>query len=395
MRVAYLNADCGIPLFGDKGASIHVQEMVRAFQECGSDIRVVATRIGDARPQSFTAPYVHAIANRDVYDRLDTRPGKERLKIADASAAFSQLQNLYRDWPFDMIYERYSLWSRAGVDAACELGVPLILEVNAPLVREQGAHRELGLVDEALSIEQLVFSSADAIVTVSGLLRDYVISRGAHPNRVSVTGNAVDTSQFHPHVQPVEFGLPAGSFVIGFTGSLKKWHGVDVMMEAFRLLRREAQNAHLLIVGDGPKRGWIEGFIQGAGLENAVTMTGWLSHAELPGAISTMDVALAPYPETDDFYFSPLKLFEYLAIGKPVVASGIGQIAEIITSGDDGILVPPGDFVRMARALLTLRADPRKAARIGRAAAALGARHTWVDNAEAVLALASAYRKAA
>ncbi|HSF96372.1 MAG TPA: glycosyltransferase family 4 protein, partial [Thermohalobaculum sp.] len=165
--------------------------------------------------------------------------------------------------------------------------------------------------------------------------------------------------------------------------------------EAFRLVRARAPEAHLLIVGDGPKRGWAEGFAQGALMDGAVTMTGWVDHDALPGLIARMDVATAPYPPSENSYFSPLKLYEYLAVGRPVVASAIGQTADVIADGVNGLLTPPGDAAALAEALLALRADPARAARLGRAAAAEGARHSWTRNARAVIDLAANLREAA
>lgn len=395
MRVAYLNADCGIPVFGAKGACVHIQEMVRAFEHCGADVRIVATRIGDARPAGFRTPTIQAIAPRHGELTAGTRRLKEERNAADALAVERRLIELASDWPFDMIYERYSLWSMAGVDTARRLRVPLILEVNSPLVLEQHAHRELVLDDLAGRIEQTCFSKADAILTVSQDLRDYVVSRSANPARVLVIGNAVDTRRFHPDLPPADFSLPAGAFVVGFSGSLKRWHGVDVLMEAFRIVRKEVPQAHLLVLGDGPKRGWIEGYAQGAGIADAVTVTGWVPHDALPGALCAMDVALAPYPVTENFYFSPLKLFEYLAAGRTIVASDIGQIASTISHDENGLLVPPGDAVRLAEAILALNADPERARRLAQAAAIEGAKHGWERNARIALSLAGDVRKAA
>jgi glycosyltransferase involved in cell wall biosynthesis len=395
MRVAYLNADCGIPVFGDKGASIHIQEMVRAMQAVGADVRVVATRPGRAIDQSGEFELIHAFRDDAAITSREGREAKEAANMEDAEAAKAALLQLYRTWPFDMIYERYSLWSKAGVDAARELNVPLVVEVNAPLLIEQQEYRKLALGDVAAAIEHGVFSQAHAIVTVSSALRDYVIAHGADGERVTAIGNAVDTARFNASVAPRDLGLPQGAFTIGFTGSLKRWHGVDVMMEAFRIAQARAPELHLVVIGDGPERGWIDGFVRGARLEQAVTMTGWINHHDLPSALAAMDVAIAPYPYSTDFYFSPLKLFEYLASGRSIVASGIGQITELVRDGENGVLVQPGNVEALVDAILALRANPALAARLALAAAREGAKHSWKRNAEFVLAMGRQLRKAA
>ena len=124
-------------------------------------------------------------------------------------------------------------------------------------------------------------------------------------------------------------------------------------------------------------------------------MTGWVDHSALPGLIARMDVATAPYPPSENSYFSPLKLYEYLAVGRPIVASAIGQTADVIKDGINGILTPPGDAAALAEALLALRANPARAAALGRAAALEGARHSWTRNARAVTKLAATLRRAA
>jgi len=395
MRLAYVNADNGIPVFGDKGTSVHIQEMVRAFRSLDCDVRILTARMG-ADQVGDLASLTESVRGPDRSSTFVDREDKERLYVETASRIEARLVALHREWPFDMIYERYSLWSAAGVRAARRLSVPCVVEVNAPLVEEQADYRKLALNETAREIEAEVFLRADALVVVSKPIAKYVIGKGAGSERVHVVGNAVDTARFHPDaVSAVVPTIPDNAFVIGFSGSLKRWHGVDVLMAAFRDLKYRMPEAHLLIVGDGPKHGWIEGFIEGAWLEGSVTMTGWQPHDALPGLIARMDVATAPYPESDNHYFSPLKLFEYMAVGRPIVASRIGQTAEAITDDRNGVLVPPGDMGALTEALIALQADPERARRLAMAAAQEGKRHDWKRNALAVLDTARCVRKVA
>ena len=268
MRIVYVSADRGIPVFGEKGASIHIQEMIRAFNRLGHEVRCVAARAGDCAPSGFRVEEVpQTVAGA-------TRAEKERAAIAQAEAIEERLVGLYREWPFDLVYERYSLWSAAGCRAGARLGVPVVTEVNAPLVLEQAEFRSLVGEDEARAIEAEVLERSTALAAVSRQVGAYLTGAGADPMRVRVIGNAVDTGHFRPGVTPAELGIPENAFVIGFTGSLKMWHGVDTLLEAFRTFRATEPRGHLLICGDGPKRGWIDGFVAGAGLQRAVTMAG-------------------------------------------------------------------------------------------------------------------------
>ena len=397
MRVAYVNADSGVPVFGSKGASVHVREMVRAMRKIGCEARLLATRLGTGDPGDLATvtEVVEVPAGPVPAKGPAERAAKERGYLEAAERIEARLAERHAERPFDMIYERYSLWSAAAVRAGARLGIPAVVEVNAPLVEEQAVYRRLALEPEARALEAEVFSGASALAVVSRELQGYVVGRGAAPERVHVLGNAVDLDRFNPSVPAADLGLDPSAFVIGFTGSLKRWHGIDILLEAFRLVHEKLPEAHLLMVGDGPKHGWAKGFVQGAGLMDAVTLTGWVDHDALPGLIARMDAATAPYPPSDNCYFSPLKLYEYLAVGRPVVASAIGQSAEVIRDGVNGLLTPPGDAAALAEALLGLRADRARAARIADAAAAEGRRHSWSRNARAVVDLATRLRQAA
>lgn len=390
MRIVYVSADRGIPVFGEKGASIHIQEMVRAFGKLGHEVRTLAARRGDGQDPALPVEEV-----RTVVAGTD-RAEKERAAMAQADAIEARLLSLHRDWPYDLIYERYSLWSAAGCRAARRLGVPVVTEINAPLVLEQAEFRQLICEDEARAIEAEVMAGSTALAAVSRQVGAYLAGVGADPARVHVIGNAVDTTHFHPLVPASQLPtIPDDAFVVGFTGSLKMWHGVDTLLAAFRDFRAAEPRAHLLICGDGPKRGWIDGFVAGAGLDEAVTMAGWVDHADLPGLIARMDVATAPYPAAEGHYFSPLKLYEYLATGRPVLASAIGQTAELLSGSDAALLLPPGDTRALTSALRALCADPARRAAMSAASAAEGARHDWTHNAARVLRIARHERAAA
>lgn len=390
MRIAYVSADRGIPVFGEKGASVHIQEMIRAFAKLGHEVRVIAARRGEGcDPALHVEDVPITVAGND-------RAEKERAAMAQADAIEARLVSLWRDWPFDMIYERYSLWSAAGCRAARRLSVPVVTEINAPLLLEQAAYRTLVCEQEARAIEAEVLAGSYALAAVSRQVGRYLTKAGAEASRVHVIGNAVDTGRFHPGVPPTALpGVAPDAFVVGFTGSLKMWHGVDTLLQAFRELRDRDPRAHLLICGDGPKRGWIDGFVAGAGLDDAVTMAGWVDHAALPGLIARMDVATAPYPAAEDHYFSPLKLYEYLALGRPVLASDIGQTAELLRGSEAALLVPPGDAGALARGLLGLCRDRALLERMSAEAAREGARHDWTGNAARVVEIARNQRVAA
>lgn len=366
---------------------MHIQEMVRAFESLGHQVKILCAREGDDQnaESNLEVEQVNATGNQFQIDRAD----KERAAIATGVAINERLLALYQYWPFDLIYERYSLWSVAGCRAGCQLSVPVVVEVNAPLVEEQAMYRQFELQDEARAIEAEVFTSADILAVVSQQLKGYLVTRGASAEHIHVIGNAVNTNLFSPAVAPSRIdGLEDNHFVVGFSGSLKMWHGIDTLMLAFQQFHQQHADSRLLIVGDGPKRSWVDGFVSGAGLADTVILTGWMPHQALPGLIARMDVATAPYPASTNHYFSPLKLYEYLAVGRPVIASRIGQTAEILTGGGKALMVEPGDAAALASAMVSLRSDPGLAVSLSESAAREGRCHDWRNNARRIVEIA-------
>jgi glycosyltransferase involved in cell wall biosynthesis len=289
----------------------------------------------------------------------------------------------------DFIYERYSLWAVAGMQVARRHSLPLVLEVNAPLAYEEQIYRA-GLTFPPLArwVERRLWRNANVTIPVSEVLRQRMIAAGVAAERIHVLPNAVDTDLFHPNLDghALRDCLQIGErFVIGFVGSFKGWHGVDLLLDAFHDLYQSDQSAHLLLVGDGPMREALQEQARNLGLQGAVTFAGGVPHAEIPQYLATMQLAIAPYPALEDFYYSPLKLFEYMAAGLAVVSSRIGQVAEIITDGVNGLLFAPGDRTGLVECIQRLRKNPELRMQLGRRAAEACSQYTWEQHALKVI----------
>jgi glycosyltransferase involved in cell wall biosynthesis len=163
-----------------------------------------------------------------------------------------------------------------------------------------------------------------------------------------------------------------------------------MLVEAFALLQRAVPNARLLIVGDGPERSRLEEHLRSHRLHEAACFTGAVGPHEVPRLLASMDVAVAPYPGLSFFYFSPLKVFEYIAAGLPVVASRVGQVATVIQHEVNGLLCPAGDAGELTAALLRLHREPELRSRLGQAArATVLQNYTWEAVAGRILNLAA------
>ena len=381
MRVAYICTDPGVPVFGRKGSSIHVQAIIRALLRRGMDVELFASRFDGERPSDCGKVRLHALS----------RPPKGDLAAREqmALAANHDLRvALEAEGPFDLVYERYALWSFAGMEYAQAINVPGMLEVNAPLIEEQAAHRGLADRAGAEAVAGRVFGAATALLAVSDGVATYLETHPAARGRVHVLANGVDPDRFPPDLVP-ELPREPGSFTIGFVGTLKPWHGLDTLLAAFDTLHECDKGMRLLIVGDGPERETLEVEASTRGLADAVIFMGAVDPARIPGLLASMDVATAPYPALDHFYFSPLKVYEYMAAGVCVVASRVGQLAELIRDDSNGVLYSPGDVEALVVSLRQLRADPERHERLGAAgrATVIGA-HTWDSVAARMLELA-------
>jgi glycosyltransferase involved in cell wall biosynthesis len=240
MRIAFVCTDPGVPVFGRKGCSIHVQEVVRALRRRGAEVELLATRFDADPPTDLGDLPVHRLPNA----------GKGELAAREQQSVMANdaLRDLLRrHGPWDAIYERYSLWSFAGMEHAAEAGIPGLLEVNAPLIEEQAEHR--GLCDRAgaVRVAQRAFAAATALLAVSHEVASYLNGFPLDLRNVHVIPNGVDPARFPAGLRPSRPAAP-GVFTVGFVGTLKPWHGVGVLLEALGRLRSEDTAYRGLIV---------------------------------------------------------------------------------------------------------------------------------------------------
>jgi glycosyltransferase involved in cell wall biosynthesis len=408
MNVAYLCFDRGIPVLGHKGASVHVREFAQALATRGHRMLLLCSKLGEGNPP----PDAEAV-------ELAARPGDDEIVRAAAACGYAQtvpagalrseLQKIVEnqnvaalavrafvdaDFTPDLIYERSALFSDAGITIARRAGVPRILEVNAPLVQEQAAHRELVLLTQARESERRSYLGADHVVAVSGEVAAHVESIGVSRRRITVLPNGVDERRFSPQIDGSALRAELGGgrrAVIAFVGSLKAWHGVELLLEALTDPKIRRFDPLLTIVGMGPEYERLQRLADRDALRANVHFAGHVPHAEIPRYLAASDFTVAPYRASDGFYFSPMKIVESLACGRPAVAPRIGQIPELIAHGQTGLLYDPHDPRALAGAIGMLLSRPVARRAMGERAAAwaLGKR-TWSRNAETIEAIAAA-----
>lgn len=383
MRVAYVCADPGVPVFGRKGCSVHVQEIIRTFCRRGAQVTLFAARIGGEAPEGLESVRVHQLPRIASHG-----PGAREQSALSANPDIHEA--LASVLAFDLVYERYSLWSHAAMEYAVNAGIPGLLEVNAPLIEEQAKYRRLIHASSAKCATARAFDAASLLLAVSREVANYVEQHTVARGRLHVVPNGVDPDRFGGLNDNAEDAGESRPFTVGFVGTLKPWHGVDVLVRAYALLREQAPESNLRIVGDGPQRESIEQLADECGVRQAMTITGAIPPSDVPRELARIDVAVAPYPPVERFYFSPLKILEYMAAKKAIVASAVGQVNDLIEHGVTGLLCPPGDPKALADALARLREDATLRVDLGRAAREkVVCDHTWDAVLHRILKLAA------
>jgi glycosyltransferase involved in cell wall biosynthesis len=375
MRVLYLCPDLGIPFNGHKGASAHVRGFLRAVKLLGHDVTAL---VSSSECNEWSGIPIVSIPEPDVssYLSMEKHPRVARaLKHVYNNIAVEQvMKNLVKEFSPELIYERYSPFGGAGSICSRKMGIPHILEVNALLAEEGKRYRRQALQEASEFLEQTAFQATSLIVTVSRALKDSLIDSGIPAKKIIEVSNGVDEMFFSP-VESSACDSLQDNIVIGFVGSLKPWHEINLIVDTFRILASDPVY-HLLVVGDGPLMKPLQALKRE--FPGRVTLTGAIDHQEVPQYIHAMDIALAPYPKLDKFYFSPLKLLEYMALGKTIVATDVGQISTLIQHGETGWLVPADNPQLFIEAIRRLSKDRTLREKLGsKAAAEARISHSW------------------
>lgn len=277
----------------------------------------------------------------------------------------------------DLVYERNGLY-RNGIAMACKyLNLPYILYVEADEILE---HDYMGnpikglLRWQAEKMFQYNLNAANCVICVSEPLKAHLAGLWKVPaKKIFVFPNGVDAQQFRPDIKErnkirTSLGLDTNPLIL-FVGNFYEWHDVAILLDSFAQVLKSHPNARLVLVGEGATRNAMEERVAELGITYAVQFTGLLPHAEVPYYVAAADIAVVPYPPIDHgLWLSPLKLFEYMASGKAIVASAIGQLLEVAKNGHNSLLVPPGDIPALVSALRRLIDDPKLRKRLGKQA---------------------------
>ena len=371
---------------------IHIREILHAFTELGHATELVsfAERRGSGPATSRRTAAPAPTERYGWLQRLRNLPWVyECAEIAYNVWGVWALSRAIRRRRPALLYERYSLYNLSGIVASRMWRIPLVLEVNAPLAYEKETYERLAFRRLAYAAERWICSRSSATIVVSTPMREILAAQGVPWEHMTVISNGVDMQAIQAALGTIDvrqrYDL-GDKLVLGFVGWFKAWHRLDAVLRLLAAHPAWHGRVHVLLVGDGPEAEPLRRLAHDLGVEPHVTITGAVSHEHVFDYIDAFDIALQPHVTE---YASPMKIFEYLALGKCIVAPDLGNIREILSPGEDALLFQPGDAADMARAIETLAADPERVRAMGRRARQkIEARqYTWLENARRALRL--------
>jgi glycosyltransferase involved in cell wall biosynthesis len=378
-RVLYLRSQLWFGLQGG-GSVAHTAGVIDGLLSLGVQVHVVSSDslAGVASPVSVAHPLVWFDGVLKDLEEL----------VYNVPFALAALRAARRVRPH-AIYQRHTAYNVAGPGLSRVLRVPLILEFNSSEVWKGRYWGGLHLARVAGLVERINLRAADLVVVVSDVLREQLLTRGVARERILVSPNGVDPTRFRPSDGATalrqRLGLSSG-VVVAFSGTFGVWHGIPILVEAIPRVLAQRPHTRFLLLGDGPLRHLVDPLVD----SERVIAPGLVPHAEVPLYLAAADVLVSPHGRQADggeFFGSPTKLFEYMAAGRPIVASAVGQLADVLEDGATALLIPPDDPAALAAAIVQLIDDPCLRVRLAQAAREQAiACHTWRQNAQRLIA---------
>ena len=363
------------------GAVSHVSGILSGFRQLGWRVALVT----NGRPPEQLRAAADVVEIAAPLPRGD-RFLRESARLAANDAMREAALRLALRTPPSFVYERNAFLSCAGAHISRQLGIPLVLEWNTSAVwgnRHWYREAPLKRVFQVLGAryERHTVRSASVVAAVSRAAAAMATDMGADPSTVEVVANAVDAARI-PEPSP----LPARKGArLGWVGSFGRWHGVEVAIESLRHLSPDVE---LVLIGDGERRQDCVRMAERLGVGDRITWTGSTPHDQALEILSRCDVLVSPHvwEGTRPFFGSPIKLFEYMALGRPVVASRLEQIGEMLTDGVTAVLTEPGDPKSLAKGVTRVLEMPDRGAALGLDARRKAlAEHTWERRAGQIL----------
>lgn len=390
MKILYVSSHPFLNVNADTGYGTHIRKTVEGFVALGHEVKVVSACkeiSGGTTTGNNNSPkgksFLKKLIPTFIWETL-----KDIRWLKWSSVFRKEVENAIREFDPDLVYER-GIYLMRPVRKSPAGKFRYFLEINAPLLEEKRKMSGFSLLDafqKRRSGKQ--FASADYLITVSSVLRDHFIRQfQLEEHKVLYLPNAVDPSEVKTDQDLMvrlqkQFGI-TNKRVIGFIGSMFPYHGVDLLIRAFS--KRSSANESLMLVGDGYVVEELKQLASQLGISAKVIFTGRIPHKEVYSYMALMEICVMP---ASNWYGSPVKIFEYGAMSKPIIAPDNGPVCDVMQNGVDGLLVK--NEVELGNAMKRMLDD-----REGAMAMALHfhskvmQHYTWHNNSKEICKLAS------
>lgn len=362
------------------GQYVHIEEIIKSLKSNGHHIHMVAPSAGENQEFGGDGGFVAKLKEKLPQALY------ELIEFSYSFYAFVKLAKTIIIKKPEFIYERYNLFNPAGIWAKKLFNIPLILEVNAPLYEERDKYDGISLKSLAKWTQKYTWDNADKVLPVTHVLAKIVRDYGIKPEKIEVIANGINTEEFinSQHISPLNIDIQ-NRVVIGFVGFCRQWHGLNKIVEL--LAKAENKNLFFLIVGDGPVISDIKKLANSLNVEEQMHITGLVNRSEMPAWLEPIDIALQPAVVD---YASPLKMIEYLAKGKAIVAPAQENIKELLVDGENALLFEPGNIDAFIQCIQTLaQNDNLRDSLAAKAYKTISDKHlTWDKNAEKIIYMA-------
>jgi len=317
----------------------------------------------------------------------------DEIQLMDYHFRFiKKLKSCFRNLQIGVIYQRHSIFNASGAILASKFNVPLILEVNNSEVWAKKNWSRLFFEELAIKIEKFALQNADVIGVVSEVTQSQIKDFCDDESKIVINPNGVDPEKFSPESDGSQIRKDLkldDYFVVGFIGTFTRWHGVETLFDAAVKVIEQNDKVKFLFIGDGNLKSALELKTHQLGLDEKIIFTGIIPHDRAPEYLAACDVLISPHLGFEDgtkFFGSPTKLFEYMAMGKPIIASDLEQIGNIIQNEINGLKFSPGNDDELVQRIFQILNDPDLKARLGRKAREdVVQNYTWKQNAYRVL----------
>ena len=363
---------------GEEPESIHILSIVKSLRNLGHSVEI----LGPSKAAMDSAG-----SNVKTLSKVKQFLPKFLFELAQIFYNFiiyKKFKDYIEHYKPDFIYERYALYSFVGVWIANKLSIPIILEVNTPYAHAWDKYYKLYFPAFAKKVEKYILNAADHVITVTEIQKGFLAEHYLNEDDISVAQNAINSDEFNPNIEPIQLNWNINDpIVIGFVGTMNRWQGIPILSDVIPTVIKAIPNAVFLLVGDGEFKATLESEINKLNLQDSVMFPGRVAHIDVPRYVSAMDITILPDSNT---HGSPMKIFEYMAAKKAVIAPDVEPVREIIEHNKTGLIIDRSNSDQLSDAIIELLTNMDKRDYLSNNAYDyVTENHTWHVNASKII----------